>query len=184
MLMGYSIRKELGFSLVELLVAIALIAVLVGLGVPSYQEWIESTRIRSAAESIQGGLQLARAEAVKRNTQVQFVFAENSGWTVGCVVPLGDLDGDGVSDCPNVIQSRKQSEGSSASVAVLTDPVDQASVIFSNLGSVMPASFTSVQVSSSASSSSRVLRVTVGVGGNVRMCDPAVDPSSTDSRKC
>jgi len=72
--MGCSIRKELGFSLVELLVAIALIAVLVGLGAPSYQEWIESTRIRSAAESIQGGLQLARAEAVKRNTQVQFVF--------------------------------------------------------------------------------------------------------------
>jgi len=182
MLVKTSMRTTLGFSLVELVVAVALIAILAVLGVPSYKEWIENTRIRSAAESIQNGLQMARAEAVRRNTKVHFVFAENSAWSVGCEVVKGDLDGDGISDCPEVIESRKQSDGSSASVIVQTDPADKTKVIFDSFGRTS-TSFTSVQISSSTLSASRALRVTVGVGGNVRMCDPAV-VASTDSRKC
>ena len=177
-------RATLGFSLVELVVGIALIAVLAGLGASSYRDWIENTRIRSAAESIQNGLQVARAESVKRNAQVQFVFTGNSGWTVGCVAAVGDADGDGVAECPATIQSRSQNEGSSANITVLTTPAAQTSVVFNNLGSTTPVSFTSVDIDSTAVSGSRALRITVGVGGNIRMCDPAVAQSSSDSRKC
>jgi len=184
MLTQSQMRSTLGYSLVELLIGVAVIAVLAGLGASSYRDWIENTRIRSAAESIQNGLQIARAESVKRNAQVQFAFSGNSGWTVGCVVAVGDSDGDGVDECPATIQSRSQSEGSTANITVLTTPAAQTSVVFSNLGSITPASFTSVDIDSTAVSGSRALRITVGVGGNIRMCDPAVAQSSDDSRKC
>jgi len=178
------VRTTRGFSLIELVVGVAIIAVLAGLGATSYRDWIENTRIRSAAESIQNGLQIARAEAVKRNVQVQFVFTGNSAWSVGCVVAVGDGDGDGADDCPATIQSRSQNEGSTANITVLTNPVAQTSVVFSNLGAAMPVSFTSVDINSTAVSGSRALRITIGVGGNIRMCDPAVSQSSSDSRKC
>ncbi len=177
-------RTMLGYSLIELVVGIAIIAVLASLGTSSYRDWIENTRIRSAAESIQNGLQVARAESVKRNAQVRFAFSANSGWTVGCVVAVGDSDGDGIDDCPATIRSRSQSEGSTANVTVLTTPPAQTSVVFNNLGSTTPVSFTSVDINSTAVSGSRALRITVGVGGNIRMCDPAVAQSSNDSRKC
>ncbi len=184
MLVPVPMRTMPGYSLIELVVGIAIIAVLASLGASSYRDWIENTRIRSAAESIQNGLQVARAESVKRNAQVQFVFTGNSGWTVGCVVAVGDADGDGADDCPATIKSRNQNEGSTANITVLTTPAAQTSVVFNNLGSTTPASFTSVDINSTAVSGSRALRITVGVGGNIRMCDPAVAQSSNDSRKC
>jgi len=184
MLVQAPMRTMLGYSLIELVVGIAIIAVLASLGASSYRDWIENTRIRSAAESIQNGLQVSRAESVKRNAQVQFVFTGNSGWTVGCVVAVGDADGDGADDCPATIQSRSQNDGSTANINVLTTPPAQTSVVFNNLGSTTPVSFTSVDINSTAVSGSRALRITVGVGGNIRMCDPAVAQSSNDSRKC
>ena len=61
-----------GFSLIELLIAMAIAGILLGLGAPSYQAWITNAHIRTTAEAIQNGLQLARGEAVRRNTQISF----------------------------------------------------------------------------------------------------------------
>ncbi len=74
-----------GFSLIELMVTIVIFAVLVLLGVPSYQEWILNSRIRNASESIQNGLRLARNEATQRDLDVRFELtsaAATADWTV------------------------------------------------------------------------------------------------------
>ncbi|OIR04948.1 fimbrial protein precursor [mine drainage metagenome] len=176
--------KQSGFSLVELMVGIAIMAILVTLGMPSYNAWIHNTRVRTGAESIQNGLQLARAEAVKHNTKVEFELDANSGWTVGCVVPVEP-------DCPSVIQQRTASDGSSTDVTVVTIPADSDTVVFNNLGTVStdatdPVPFTQVDLSSATLSvaDSRPLRVTIGVGGNTRMCDPSTTLAASDPRKC
>ena len=44
---------ERGFSLVELMVTVAVLSLLMTLAVPSFNEWIQNGRIRTAAESIQ-----------------------------------------------------------------------------------------------------------------------------------
>jgi type IV fimbrial biogenesis protein FimT len=64
--------SETGFSLIELLVGITIMGILFMLGVPSFKSWIQNTQIRTATEAIQNGLELARAEAVRRNTLVRF----------------------------------------------------------------------------------------------------------------
>lgn len=174
-----------GFTLVELMIAVALLGILAALGLPNYQIWIENTRIRNAAESIQTGLQKARFEALKRNQPVQFVLGANSAWTIGCVTATAA--------CPAAIEQRGSKEGSSASISVTAAPaVASTTVVFTNLGTVLQsppalaAPFTRVDIDSTALSAtdSRDLRVTIGTGGVGRMCDPYSGLSASDPRKC
>lgn len=164
--------RSCGFSLIELMIGIVVLAVLMGLAVPSFQIWLQNSQIRNAAESIQNGLQRARAEAVGRNTNVEFVLGAGSSWTVRLA---GGAD----------IESRPSSEGSrNATVAVI--PAGATTVTFNNFGGVRATNadasvpFTQVELDTSviAAADSQELRVTIGAGGNIRMCDPNAPVSS------
>lgn len=65
-----SIRNFHGFSAVELLVVISIVAVLAGLASPSFRPLIERWRVRQATEDLQASLYLARTEAVKRGGNI------------------------------------------------------------------------------------------------------------------
>lgn len=69
-----------GFSLIELMIILALLAIFVGVAVPSFQQMIQSNRAQGAAEELLAQLQYARSEAVMRN---QFVVVENLSGTNG-----------------------------------------------------------------------------------------------------
>lgn len=169
-----------GFTIVELMISIALLAIVSMLALPSYRTFIQNSYIRTTAESILNGLQLARAEAVSRNTRIQFVLDEQSEWWIGCV--------DASASCPGEIQSRSAGEGSSSSIVVTPAPANATTVIFGNLGAIVPAADTLTQVEIDIdpavlpAEDSRELRVTIGIGGNARMCDPNLD--AADARAC
>ena len=60
--------------MIEMMIGVALLGILFGLAAPNFKAWLMNSRIRNAAESIQNGLQRARAEAVAQNTNVEFVL--------------------------------------------------------------------------------------------------------------
>lgn len=79
MVMGW--RGSRGFTLVELMIAIALLAILVGIALPFYQDTIADQRNRTAANELHSALVLARSEAVKRNAQI--TLSPVGTWAVG-----------------------------------------------------------------------------------------------------
>jgi len=79
-----SIRPEGGFTTVEMMVVVLIVAILSMLAVPSMRDMIRNQRIKTASFDVFAGLVLARSEALKRNSSV--TLAPNGGdWTNGWV---------------------------------------------------------------------------------------------------
>lgn len=82
---------QAGFTLIELMVTISVLAVLLGVGVPSFQATIQGNRITTTANDLVAALQLARSEAVRRGVNVTVCSSNNQStcsgaWTNGWVV--------------------------------------------------------------------------------------------------
>jgi type IV fimbrial biogenesis protein FimT len=77
-----------GFTLVELMIVVVLLAILILLGIPSFQNFIAKRNLTNVAESIYYGLQVARANAVKTNHPTVF-YLDSSGrkWIVDELTP-------------------------------------------------------------------------------------------------
>lgn len=75
-------RGTKGFTLIEMMVAIAILAILVSLAAPSFNSFIDKYRVKRAADSISAFLINTKSEAIKRNTTVRAVF-KTGGWCVG-----------------------------------------------------------------------------------------------------
>lgn len=164
--------KSFGFSLIELMIGIVIMAILAAVALPSFQTMLRNSQIRNAAESIQNGLQKARAEAVARNTNTSFTLGTDSSWAVSVVTPASG------------IESRSANEGSK-DVTRTVLPAGATAVTFNNFGAVAPnadASASLTQVDLAAAGGSQNLRVTIGIGGNAKMCDPNAPASS--ARAC
>jgi type IV fimbrial biogenesis protein FimT len=181
MLMKASPReKSAGFSLTELMLAVAVLAVLMMVGLPSFQQMMRNYEIRGAAESVANGLHRARAEAVAKNARVQFVLGAGTSWYVDFVAtpnPAARLD------------SSSGTETAHASVTVL--PLDATTITYNQLGQFVnpnpadganPGSAPLTQVNLNASGGNESLRVIVGTGGNARVCDPNLPAGNI--RKC
>ena len=69
-----------GFTLIELIVVIALIAILTAIAVPSYQTFMVRSRLKGAARQVMSDLMNARMMAVSQNQKVK-VHVENGGHT-------------------------------------------------------------------------------------------------------
>ena len=79
-----------GFTAIELLVTIAILAILASLAAPSFTPLIERWRVRQVSESLQSTLYLARSEAIKRGGGVYIEKLPNN--TNGCTTASGNKD--------------------------------------------------------------------------------------------
>lgn len=76
-----------GYTLLELLVTLAIVAVLATLAAPAFDSLIETQRTRSASNSLVNSLNLARSEAVTRNVAIKLEKAA-AGWSDGWSVSI------------------------------------------------------------------------------------------------
>jgi type IV fimbrial biogenesis protein FimT len=80
-------KKHHGITMVELLVTIAIVAILAALGMPSYQEMVERNRLKQAAEALKADLQWMRAEAIKQSCNLEASFTNGANWSYQIYIP-------------------------------------------------------------------------------------------------
>lgn len=70
-------RREAGFTLIELMVAIAVLAITLAMAVPSFTGLINGNRLVAQSNELVASLQLARSEAIRRNARVALCASDD-----------------------------------------------------------------------------------------------------------
>ena len=88
-------RNPLGFTIVEVLVAVTLLGLLLGLALPSYRAMVEKRQLTQGAEQIFAFLNSSQGVASRSNSVVTVSYARvaNDDWCIGVVI------GDDACDC-------------------------------------------------------------------------------------
>ena len=162
--------RQKGFSLIELMVGLAIMSALLMVVMPSIKVYLLDSRMRAAAQAYYDGIQLARSEALRRNTSVTISLTDGGkGWKVSA---------------GNEEISVKPPESSSR----LSIEADKDSVVFNSLGTASVDNTVHFLPGDNAQcvadgGKQRCLNVRVSMGGQARVCDPSITEAG-DNRKC
>jgi type IV fimbrial biogenesis protein FimT len=177
-------RTARGFSLIELMITIAVAALLLMAAVPAMQSWIADARVRTAAETFQNAARLAQGEAVRRSRTAVLMLtngapsedakpaAGGKRWVVRLLERTTADDGE------ESLFLRGGAEAASGEVTVAGD----ALTCFNAFGQLttLSADATGLGAACTAKASAefgfsrsggRSMKVLIGLGGKVRLCD-------------
>ncbi|HQT27131.1 MAG TPA: GspH/FimT family pseudopilin, partial [Burkholderiales bacterium] len=190
------VLKQKGVSLIELLTGLAVLGLVLAIAIPNLSSWMQDAQIRSAAESLLSGVQVARAEAIRRNYQATF-YLHGSGGAADWCVDTSVQNASGNTDCNghtgtsiNKVQSWSGAQAKNARVGASTSATQDysapltagaglpTSVTFDAMGHVVGTGITRIDVINSSDSSARRLVIIVSPYGLVRLCDPALSLTS------
>jgi type IV fimbrial biogenesis protein FimT len=181
-------RRTLGFTLVEAMVSVSILAVLALLGVPALSDTVNARRVQGAAQSLAATLRTAQGEAIRRNRSVEVIFTNDEpvaasvvgaapvvasaarGWMARVVAPAGPAD----------FVTGTALAGDFAAIALVNGTL--ASVGFTP--SARPVDFSAgpglaaplaapLVVRIGMAGTARVRCVSISSGGSVRVCDPS-----------
>jgi type IV fimbrial biogenesis protein FimT len=186
----YPKPRHSGFSLVELMIGIVVLGIIMSVAIPSFKSLVLNTRVRNAAESVLSGIQHARAEAITRNTNIEFTLLTDTSWNID--YPAAYKTANSLTaDPPLSVKAANEGSKNVTLAAKATDAVTAASrVTFTNLGQVLSTnadgSLQLAEINFSIPDGNRPLRVVIGVqttpgtppyvGSNPKMCDPSIAP--------
>jgi len=165
-------RAASGFTMVELMVTIAVAAILMAIAFPSFQSVMRSNRLATATNQVIGAVSLARTEAI-RNTRGAGVCASSDGstcavstdWATGWLV-WSDLDGNGTYDGSPTDTALRFMKGDAKTV--VTGPSAATAIRFDARGRLAGAQQTIVLQPVTCGTQALRRTLTVAVSGQVR----------------
>ena len=192
------ISRPRGFTIIEMMMGIAIMGILLMLALPNFSLFLQNTQIKNAAESLTQGLNLARAEALRRNAPVRFQLVSNltatcalaaasPAWVVSLEDPVGKCEiAPSETTTPKIVQKQSGTEGTGN---IVLETTGGALVTFNGLGRATGVSTTSILIKNTSGTCEhdggpmRCMRGTLSAGGQPRVCDPKVSTAG-DPRNC
>lgn len=191
-----------GFTLVEMMVAVTIFLAMVAFSIPSLRDMWQNAQLRSSADSVLSGVQLAKSEAMKRNARVYFFLT--SSLTSGCVLgsdakfwvvslssPIGKCNiSPSATVDPKTIQTGRLADVTgNVSLAAVDSADDGAHTVgFNGSGFMAPnadASESVVGITLDApklGSNAHKLMVQISDAGRIKMC--SLSATSGDAKAC
>lgn len=166
-------KKNSGFTLLELIITVAIVAIVVAIAIPSMTTFTQNDRLTTNINTLIGHLAYARSEAVKRSQQVSICVSNNSGdpapsctagnWADGWIVYI-DADADNSFTAgEEVIRVQQALDGDNT----LTTAIG-SQITYDNRGFVNAASIGSLQLCDSRTGPyGKTIRITTT--GRVRL---------------
>jgi type IV fimbrial biogenesis protein FimT len=178
-----NVRRRIlaGFSLIELLVALTIAFIVLGVGVPGFRSLLQRQRMTASANDLLAAMLLTRSEAIQRGSRVDLVPADGRNWASGWVVYVDENDNHrpDKSDC--IVFSHDAIPAGIAITAALSDSSAQY-LAYSGTGHTRTdASSQSPQIGTwSVIQDGKVKRrIKIDFLGRPRICDPDVDSACT-----
>jgi type IV fimbrial biogenesis protein FimT len=208
-----SLPRHSGVSIIEVMMAIAIVALLVTLGVPAMKQWMDDSRVRLNATAIHSGIQLARAEAIRLNELVRFQLTSSmssscglsssaSNWVVSIDDPTGACDSAPApltalltAPAPRIIQTRQEGEGGETyKIRATGAGAAQNTLTYNGAGRLSGGNnIDTIEIPNPAELGTarcqheggdlRCLRIRILSGGDAVICDPKVT-NAGDVRLC
>ncbi len=183
-------RVHAGFTLVELLLSLALVAILLTTALPALSDLLDSQRLRATAQQIATDLRYARSEAIKRHADIPIgvSFAPGSDWCYGISQQLPcdcrELDWHSTSACLLDLAHARQLH------AVANDSRGHIEMLSASFSSAQTTSFDPLRGIASAgtvklrSQRGKHLDIVVSTLGRVRICAPADSAAPSGYAPC
>jgi type IV fimbrial biogenesis protein FimT len=187
-----------GVTIIEVMIAVAIVGILMALAAPSANVWIQNTQLRNGADSVYNGVQLARIEALKRNVLVSFELLDpqSTAWhiclydplTNACSATQADLHSKGAKEAGENARVGADTALSDTSAVLAIGANVPGAVTFDPLGRIAPTAPVNimrvdVRNPTLSSSDERRLVILISVGGQIRLCDPKL-PFASNPKGC
>jgi type IV fimbrial biogenesis protein FimT len=200
--------KAKGFTLIELMVVVTIMALMVVMFAPDMAVWISNSKVRGTAESLASELRLAQVEALRRNRQAVFALTNASldptvdaaptanglNWYVRALPSAPEAAEPGFDPAPLYVHGSNQAR--TAEVVITgpgllcfnalgqptktpTVPVGAVGVCATPTDAVTPVTYVVER-----RGADRKLEVQVALGGMIRLCDPAKSRADGQADAC
>lgn len=190
-----------GFSLIELLVAVSVIAILMAVAIPNFTIWIRNAQVRAVADALQSSVRLAQAEAQRRNVSVVLFRTTDTACAPNATANASGMHWQ-LRSIPNPLMTDAADAAVTIQCGSLSETGSQVTLTHSAGHQVLCFSSDGRQTTlgnpagiglnctagpawyrvdlNTPHSENRPLRVEVSLSGSVRMCDPGKASTAPD----
>jgi len=184
---AFRLRRNSGFTLIELMVTIAVAAILLVMATPSFVSYQRSSELTSAANSLVAGINAARGEAMKRGMNAMVMPATGTDWSSGWTVFV-DQDRSGGFNTgdttviqqpalPSYFSATGQGTASEAPAYIMFDASGYTKTKTAGFGALtMTIARNDLN---GAALTEQTRRVVIARSGRARACKPASDSTCT-----